>query len=194
MLDPHPNASLRAEGASSHAKAAVPSRVPIQIRETSSGGITLAGVMEAEVTSKEEMASYLTRGSLARATGSTNMNSQSRLFFPFSFFKHSMIKVVMHRTSHVIICLIVCLVKHYDTYYLMSFFNHPSWIHKQSKEIFHRCIPCETHKAPNMWCLIQPIPIVIHSLWLTFILYIGVDSLFLCYFWVLIGLLPSEWY
>ncbi|CAA6667527.1 unnamed protein product [Spirodela intermedia] len=52
-------------------------RVPIQIRETASGGITLAGVTEAEVNSKEEMASYLTRGSIARATGSTNMNSQS---------------------------------------------------------------------------------------------------------------------
>lgn len=53
-------------------------RAPIQIRETVTGGITLAGVTEAEVRSKEEMASYLLRGSLARATGSTNMNSQSR--------------------------------------------------------------------------------------------------------------------
>lgn len=42
------------------------------------GGITLAGVTEAEVKTKEEMASYLSRGSLSRATGSTNMNSQSR--------------------------------------------------------------------------------------------------------------------
>lgn len=60
------------------AKPAVPARVPIQIRETVNGGITLAGVTEAEVRSKGEMASYLSRGSLSRATGSTNMNSQSR--------------------------------------------------------------------------------------------------------------------
>lgn len=53
-------------------------RVPIQIRETVHGGITLAGVTEAEVKTKEEMSSYLSRGSLARATASTNMNSQSR--------------------------------------------------------------------------------------------------------------------
>ncbi|KAG5122501.1 hypothetical protein JHK84_040841 [Glycine max] len=59
------------------AKPAVPSRVPIQIRETVNGGITLAGVTEAEVKTKEEMSSYLSRGSLSRATGSTNMNSQS---------------------------------------------------------------------------------------------------------------------
>ncbi|KAL0308106.1 UNVERIFIED_CONTAM: Kinesin-like protein KIN-4C [Sesamum angustifolium] len=54
-----------------------PARVPIQIRERVSGGITLAGVTEAEVRSKEEMASYLLQGSFSRATGSTNMNSQS---------------------------------------------------------------------------------------------------------------------
>ncbi|KNA10715.1 hypothetical protein SOVF_141490 [Spinacia oleracea] len=59
------------------AKPCGPARVPIQIRETVNGGITLAGVTEAEVRSKEEMASYLKRGSIARATGSTNMNSQS---------------------------------------------------------------------------------------------------------------------
>ncbi|XP_057533119.1 kinesin-like protein KIN-4C [Amaranthus tricolor] len=59
------------------AKSTGPSRAPIQIRETVNGGITLAGVTEAEVRSKEEMATYLTRGSVARATGSTNMNSQS---------------------------------------------------------------------------------------------------------------------
>lgn len=53
-------------------------RVPIQIRETVSGGITLAGVTELEVNSKEEMANYLSRGSISRATGSTDMNSQSR--------------------------------------------------------------------------------------------------------------------
>lgn len=59
------------------AKASAPARVPIQIRETANGSITLAGVTEAEVKSKEEMALYLARGSSSRATGSTNMNSQS---------------------------------------------------------------------------------------------------------------------
>ncbi|XP_010320210.2 kinesin-like protein KIN-4C [Solanum lycopersicum] len=54
-----------------------PARVPIQIRETVHGGITLAGVTEAEVRTKEEMACFLLRGSVARATGSTKMNSQS---------------------------------------------------------------------------------------------------------------------
>uniref|UniRef100_A0A803NQ84 Kinesin motor domain-containing protein n=1 Tax=Cannabis sativa TaxID=3483 RepID=A0A803NQ84_CANSA len=64
------------EGAAS-SKPVGPARAPIQIRETANGGITLAGVTEAEVQTKEEMASYLTRGSLSRATASTNMNSQS---------------------------------------------------------------------------------------------------------------------
>ncbi|GJY28461.1 kinesin-like protein KIN-4C, partial [Tanacetum coccineum] len=54
-----------------------PSWAPIQIRETANGGISLAGVTEAEVTSQEEMASFLLRGSVCRATRSTNMNSQS---------------------------------------------------------------------------------------------------------------------
>ena len=51
---------------------------PIQIRETSNGGITLAGVTETEVNTLGEMAACLERGSLCRATGSTNMNSSSR--------------------------------------------------------------------------------------------------------------------
>ncbi|CAN6280014.1 unnamed protein product [Urochloa humidicola] len=59
------------------AKSSAPARVPIQIRETATGGITLAGVTEAEVKSKDEMASYLMRGSSSRATASTNMNRQS---------------------------------------------------------------------------------------------------------------------
>ncbi|THU48274.1 hypothetical protein C4D60_Mb09t24510 [Musa balbisiana] len=71
LLDPQ----SRTDG-TSVVKPAVP-RAPIQIRETANGGITLAGVIEAEVKSKEEMASYLTRGSICRATGSTNMNNQS---------------------------------------------------------------------------------------------------------------------
>ncbi|GLT79917.1 hypothetical protein SLA2020_513850 [Shorea laevis] len=73
LLDPNSMASSKSEGKA----AAAPGRVPIQIRETVNGGITLAGVTEAEVRMKEEMASYLSRGSLSRATGSTNMNSQS---------------------------------------------------------------------------------------------------------------------
>ncbi|URE33587.1 CXC [Musa troglodytarum] len=71
LLDPQ----SRTDG-TSLVKPAVP-RAPIQIRETANGGITLAGVTEAEVKSKEEMASYLTRGSICRATASTNMNNQS---------------------------------------------------------------------------------------------------------------------
>ncbi|PON91611.1 Kinesin-like protein [Trema orientale] len=76
LLDPSSTAFSKHEGAAP-LKPAGPARVPIQIRETVNGGITLAGVTEAEVRTKEEMASYLTRGSLSRATGSTNMNSQS---------------------------------------------------------------------------------------------------------------------
>ncbi|KAI4307496.1 hypothetical protein L6164_030675 [Bauhinia variegata] len=71
------NSSVSSREVASTVKPAVPPRVPIQIRETVNGGITLAGVTEAEVKTKEEMASYISRGSLSRATGSTNMNSQS---------------------------------------------------------------------------------------------------------------------
>jgi kinesin family protein 4/21/27 len=80
LLDPNSAAFSKGDWVNA-AKPAVPSRVPIQIRETANGGITLAGVTEAEVRNKEEMASYLSRGSLSRATGSTNMNSQSRCGF-----------------------------------------------------------------------------------------------------------------
>ncbi|XVF36591.1 hypothetical protein REPUB_Repub19eG0070400 [Reevesia pubescens] len=76
LLDSNPAALSKVEGASL-AKTAAPGRLPIQIRETVNGGIILAGVTEAEVRAKEEMASYLSRGSFSRATGSTNMNSQS---------------------------------------------------------------------------------------------------------------------
>ncbi|OVA10479.1 Kinesin [Macleaya cordata] len=76
LLDPNPPVASRGEGVSL-AKLAVPSRTPIQIRETANGGITLAGVTEPEVRTKQEMASFLSRGSISRATGSTNMNSQS---------------------------------------------------------------------------------------------------------------------
>ncbi|XP_019417763.1 PREDICTED: kinesin-like protein KIN-4C isoform X3 [Lupinus angustifolius] len=71
------DSSLSRGEVASSSKPAVPVRVPIQIRETASGGITLAGVTEAEVKTQEEITSYLSSGSLSRATGSTNMNSQS---------------------------------------------------------------------------------------------------------------------
>ncbi|KAL8243151.1 hypothetical protein R6Q59_009409 [Mikania micrantha] len=74
LLDSTPIVYSKADG---NAKPVGPSRTPIQIRETANGGISLAGVTEAEVISQEEMASFLLRGSVCRATGSTNMNSQS---------------------------------------------------------------------------------------------------------------------
>ncbi|KAJ4770996.1 Kinesin-like protein [Rhynchospora pubera] len=52
-------------------------RVPIQIREKTLGDITLVGVNEPAVKSKEEMRLFLARGSLNRATASTRMNSHS---------------------------------------------------------------------------------------------------------------------
>lgn len=81
MLDAS-HAALRLDSGSI-AKAAAPARVPIQTRETANGGITLAGVTEAEVKSKEEMALYLARGSSSCATGSTNINT-AKLSFPAS--------------------------------------------------------------------------------------------------------------
>lgn len=60
------------------AKVNASGRHPIQIRETSNGAITLAGLTEVAVSSLQEMATCLDQGSLNRATGSTNMNSQSR--------------------------------------------------------------------------------------------------------------------
>lgn len=60
----------------------VPSgKAPITIRETSDGGIALAGVTEIDVRSVSEMAACLEQGSLCRATGSTSMNSHSRCGF-----------------------------------------------------------------------------------------------------------------
>ena len=53
------------------------SRVSLQIREMD-GVATLPRVTEAEVRTKEEMATHLSHGSHSRATESTNMNSQSR--------------------------------------------------------------------------------------------------------------------
>ncbi|KAB5547835.1 hypothetical protein DKX38_011241 [Salix brachista] len=59
------------------AKVAVPGKPTIQIREASNGVITLAGSTEVAVSTLQEMAACLEKGSLSRATGSTNMNNQS---------------------------------------------------------------------------------------------------------------------
>ncbi|XP_041028007.1 kinesin-like protein KIN-4C [Juglans microcarpa x Juglans regia] len=76
LLDPNSSVFSKAEGAS-FAKPTMHARVPIQIRETVNEGITLVGVTKAEVMTKEEMATHLSRGSHSCATKSTNMNSQS---------------------------------------------------------------------------------------------------------------------
>ena len=69
----------KAENGNGHAgKVTTPGRQPIQIRETSNGAITLAGTTEISVRTLQEMATCLEQGSLSRATGSTNMNNQSR--------------------------------------------------------------------------------------------------------------------
>ena len=73
------------ETANGHAgKMTSPGKPPIQIRETSNGVITLAGSTEVSVATLKEMAACLEQGSLSRATGSTNMNNQSRLIMHFS--------------------------------------------------------------------------------------------------------------
>lgn len=81
LLDPNPPATEANFGGGP--KTTPLGKPPIQIRETSNGGITLAGVTETDVKSLEEMAACLEQGSLCRATGSTNMNSQSRCSFPW---------------------------------------------------------------------------------------------------------------
>ncbi|KAI4337005.1 hypothetical protein L6164_015467 [Bauhinia variegata] len=76
LLDP--SSMSKPETANGHVgKVTVPGKPPIQIRETSTGVITLAGSTEVSVTSLKEMAACLEQGSLSRATGSTNMNNQS---------------------------------------------------------------------------------------------------------------------
>lgn len=77
LLDP---ATLnKSDTANGHAgKVNLPGKPPIQIRETSNGVITLAGSTEVSVCTFKEMAICLEQGSLCRATGSTNMNNQSR--------------------------------------------------------------------------------------------------------------------
>ncbi|KAI3738879.1 hypothetical protein L2E82_29108 [Cichorium intybus] len=56
LLESNPSIYSKTDG---NGKPAGPSRAPVQIRETANGGISLAGVTEAEVTSQEEMDSFL---------------------------------------------------------------------------------------------------------------------------------------
>lgn len=79
LLDPTAATVGKAENGNGHAKLPVPGKPPVQIREASNGVITLAGSTEVHVTTQKEMAACLEQGSLSRATGSTNMNNQSRL-------------------------------------------------------------------------------------------------------------------
>jgi kinesin family protein 4/21/27 len=77
LLDP--TTLNKSDTANGHGgKVNLPGKPPIQIRETSNGVITLAGSTEVSVSSFKEMATCLEQGSLSRATGSTNMNNQSR--------------------------------------------------------------------------------------------------------------------
>lgn len=88
LLDPA--AVNKSETTNGHVgRVTVPGKPPIQIRETSNGVITLAGSTEVGVTTLKEMATYLEQGSLNRATGSTNMNNQSRFTSHFCTFIHS---------------------------------------------------------------------------------------------------------
>ncbi|KAI3684685.1 hypothetical protein L6452_33910 [Arctium lappa] len=76
LLDP--NSSNKSEITNGQTgKMNIPGKPPIQIRETSSGVITLAGSTERTVKTLKEMTDCLEHGSLSRATGSTNMNNQS---------------------------------------------------------------------------------------------------------------------
>ncbi|KAK1363794.1 kinesin-like protein KIN-4A [Heracleum sosnowskyi] len=58
-------------------KVTVPGKPPIQIREASNGVITLVGSTEISVSTLNDMAACLEQGLLNRATGSTNMNTES---------------------------------------------------------------------------------------------------------------------
>lgn len=78
LLDPS-NSNRQDMANGNTAKVTSPGKPPIQIRETSNGVITLAGSTERSVKTLKEMADCLEQGSLSRATGSTNMNNQSRL-------------------------------------------------------------------------------------------------------------------
>ena len=77
LLDP--SSANKSETTNGHVgKLTIPGKSPIQIRETSNGVITLAGSTERSIQTLKEMADCLEQGSLNRATGSTNMNNQSR--------------------------------------------------------------------------------------------------------------------
>ena len=79
LLDPNPPIAIKCDAINGVvSKTVTPGKPQIQIRENTNGEITLAGVSELGVDSLEEMAACLERGSLCRATASTNMNSRSR--------------------------------------------------------------------------------------------------------------------
>ena len=84
MLDPNPPIAIKSDTNNGFGcKTGIAVKPPIQIRENTNGEITLAGVTDVDVGSLDEMASCLERGSLCRATASTNMNSRSRsILFP----------------------------------------------------------------------------------------------------------------
>ena len=84
LLDP--SSVCKSDTVNGHTgKVPFPGKPPIQIRETSNGVITLAGSTEIGVRTLKEMAACLEQGSLSRATGSTNMNNQSRLTSHLNF-------------------------------------------------------------------------------------------------------------
>lgn len=88
LLDPASTGKLEA-GNGNAGKVSVPGKPPVQIREASNGVITLAGSTEIDVNTQTEMAACLEQGSLSRATGSTNMNNQSRYNTKESFYVFS---------------------------------------------------------------------------------------------------------
>eukprot|EP00741_Cyanophora_paradoxa_P018513 tig00021070_g17872.t2 len=66
----------------------------VSIREDPNGGIFLTGVREEAVTTEEEMAASLERGTLSRTTGSTQMNERSSR-------SHAIFTVMMEQRSAV---------------------------------------------------------------------------------------------
>ncbi|XP_026404216.1 kinesin-like protein KIN-4C isoform X1 [Papaver somniferum] len=70
LLDPN-------SGKGKRTVAKVAAKKPIPIRELEEGLFTVPDAAAVEVRTKQQMASFLSQGSLKRATGSTNMNSQS---------------------------------------------------------------------------------------------------------------------
>lgn len=84
LLDPALAVGKIENGNGNMSKGNVPGKPPVQIREASNGVITLSGSTEIHVASQKEMATCLDQGSFNRATGSTNMNNQSRLVLSFS--------------------------------------------------------------------------------------------------------------